>query len=240
MNNSNFIGYFDHSLLAQQFSAGHLPRHDVYEVCGETVIRIKDLLLPAEIDAIIADSQGRNQIPVGLDGYYKTYKPGDFICSRRSTFYDQNLADLMFSRMHHMMDARINPYEPGAQVYHPAGVNAAMRLIEYTTSGFLVPHYDLPYRASDVETTLYSMVVYLQAGDSDAGTRFIKEYRSDDLSDWDRAANDSEVLLDCRMKPGEALIFPHGLLHEGLRTESSKMIMRTDVVYNSENEHAKH
>jgi hypothetical protein len=238
MNNSNFIGYFEHSLPSNVLVAGHLPAAEIFQVSNDAVIKVTNLLLPGELDALVANSKGRDQVSVGLDGYYKTYKEGDFVCSKRSTFYDQNLADLMYERVAYLMKERMNPYEDEAVAFKPFGVNPAMRMIEYTTSGFLVPHYDLPYRESDEKTTLYSMVVYLQAEGHDAGTRFIKEHRGSDRSDWERPALDSEVLLDCRMKAGEALIFPHGLLHEGLRTESAKMIMRTDIVYSRENKHA--
>jgi hypothetical protein len=230
---SKLVGYFAHDEeLESRFAVLPLSSmtHEQFDVAGEQITVIRDLLAPDECQALMEALEGQRQVPVGDDGYAQHYLPGQPVCSGRATMYSESIAQRLFQRIQSLLRPAPNRYGQGEQLL-PCGVNPALRFIDYPSAGYLVPHYDFPYKASERSLTLYSLVLFLTSNVDEGGTRFIREYRENDDSDWLRPATKDEVLACVYPRAGCALLFPHHVLHEGQATRTRKTIIRTDILY---------
>lgn len=230
---SMLVGYFAHdSRLEDQFSVQAPPfmriRH--VPIQGEKVSLIQDFLHPDECQALLDALSETTKVPVGDDGYAKHYRDGEPIRSGHATLYSETLAQRLYARLRAHLKPAANRYGDGA-ILTPVAINPAMRFIDYPGGGYLVPHYDFPYRESESCLTLHSLVLFLTTNQGEGATRFIQEYRENDERDWTRIAAEHEVLASFEPKAGSALLFPHHLLHEGQATTQRKTIVRTDILY---------
>lgn len=231
MDTSRFVGYFEPSVNLTELMGDSKPIIQKHAVGNEVVYRLDGFLSQFELEALLDEVDSHHQVPVGKDGYVKNYSAGDELCSLRSTIFSPALADVFFCRIKTILSKMTNPYFCEDQTFAPVGVNPAMRFIDYPAGGWLVPHYDFPYRVSNEEMTLFSLVVFLSSNDVDGATRFIRDHRNNDDSDWDRKAREDEVLLSLNPRAGDAILFPHKLLHEGQLTSCRKTILRTDIMF---------
>jgi hypothetical protein len=230
---SKLVGYFAHDDALESRFAVVPPStmtHEQFDVAGEQITVICDLLAPDECKALMEALEGQRQVPVGNDGYAKHYQPGQPVRSGRATLYSDSIALRLFQRIQPLLRPAPNRYGK-LELMLPYGVNPAMRFIDYPSAGYLVPHYDFPYKASEQSLTLYSLVLFLTSNTEEGGTRFIREYRENDDSDWLRPATEDEVLACVYPRAGSALLFPHHMLHEGQATRTRKTIIRTDILY---------
>ena len=236
MDKSNFVGYFDiDPVMVSRFGNDAVTDIELKKVNGESIFRLKNFLSSDEVTSLISSVDSHPQVPVGRDGYVKNYQAGDDVCSLRSTIYSEDLSGIFYERLRHCVFDRNNIYVSSACVFYPVGVNPAMRFIDYPGGGWLVPHYDFPYKASENEMSLLSLVVFLTSNDEGGATRFVKEYRDGDDSDWSRKAEEREILMTLNPEAGDAILFPHHLLHEGQLTKERKVILRTDIMYQGAN-----
>lgn len=229
---SNLVGYAPHSAsLENAFGLAPTAQAVAHTVGSHEIMLIENFISNDECKAILNELSQHAKVPVGQDGYASHYQPGSTICSGRSTLYSEGLAAVFFERIRTWIKSTSSPYHATEQRFAPDGVNPALRLIDYSSGGYLVPHYDFPYRESDSRLSLYSVVVFLTTNEEEGATRFVREYRKDDDSDWSRQALEDEVLFSVNPVAGSALIFPHNILHEGQSTSRRKTILRTDVMY---------
>jgi len=183
---------------------------------------IKNLISKEEITTLLNIYEQQKKIPVGLDGIVSHYKEGDMICSYRATLFSKDLANQIFSR--------IREFIPVVNGWEPLGINESFRYIDYVREGVLIPHYDGGYTDGEGNTSFITLVIYLIQGE-DGQTEFIREYRENNADDWDRMANEDEIIETANTKNGDALLFPHHTLHQGAKTSSRKVIIRTDIMY---------
>jgi len=225
-----FIGYFDiissdehlFDKLTEVNLVGNGFKKNIYE--------IENIISQDEIELLLKLQKDNSTIPVGIDGIAKNYVKGDKVHSYRSTFYSESIAEILFKRIQHKLSLMTSAYENSHDLFKPVGLNPAFRFIDYTQDGFLVPHYDFPYKKNDNVLTLMSLVIYLTSS-LDGKTRFIREHRINDYSDWDRKAKTEEILFAVSPKAGSALLFPHNILHDSETVDSNKVILRTDVLF---------
>lgn len=234
MDTSRLVGYFEPSVNLADLMGDSKPAIQKHVVGAEIVYRFDGFLSQCELEVLLNQVRSHQQVPVGKDGYVKNYSEGDELCSLRSTIFSPALAEVFFCRVETILSKMTNPYFEDPRTFAPVGVNPAMRFIDYPSGGWLVPHYDFPYRVSNEEMTLFSLVVFLSSNAVDGATRFIRDHRSNDDSDWDRKAREDEVLLSLNPRAGDAILFPHKLLHEGQMTSCRKTILRTDIMFTKE------
>lgn len=232
MNISNFIGYFELSKNIDDVfkKANNKMNYKKFSINKEDVFLIEDFLNPDEVDFLINEMKNNENVPVGIDGIAKNYIKGEKIHSYRSTIYNEDLANKLYERIKFLLQSRINIYESHEELQH-YNINPSFRYINYSNDGVLVPHYDFPYKKSENDLSLVSLVLYLTDNKDGGATQFIKECRENDTSDWKRVAKESEVLLSFEPKAGSALIFPHKMLHQSLLSKEEKTIIRTDIMF---------
>lgn len=199
-----------------------------------------NILKPEEaqqiLDYLPPPSEWKN---VGRDGYENSLDDGPG--SSRATCNSPYLAELLWSRLKNCLpviritDGMTCSDTENDRIWRPVGVSNLMRFIRYEDGGELVPHYDRTFVYNNNRRTLMSIVIQLEG--HDGATTFIKDSQSDreyvwrHKEDWSRMASDEEKIISIDPKPGQALVFDHGLLHQGEKVSGRKTIIRTDVIF---------
>ena len=230
----NLVGYFSIEKEDEEIFHNRNKSDINYSfkyVDNKKIYELENIMTNEEINILKKLQNSNNKIQVGIDGYVKNYKSGDTCHSLRSTIYSDYIANILFERIKHLLSDIKSPYHEGNDLFTPIGVNPAMRFIEYTNNGLLIPHYDFPYVKNENELSLLTLVMYLTDTDDGGATRYIKEYRHNDYSDLLEPALEKDVLYQCQPKIASGLLFPHQMLHDSQSTKNDKIIIRTDVMY---------
>lgn len=193
----------------------------------------------------LPDVNGDTWEAVGIDGRNYTHpewKEGSPIGSYRASIFHQGLADELWRQLKTCLPSirltdQMTPTDTdNSQIWRPVGVADLMRVIRYEPGGVLIPHYDLTHVFDTNRRTLMSLVINLTEGEGP--TSFLHEpqrhlpHDMRDNSDWKRVANPEEIIVSVEPKVGQALVFDHGLLHQGTPVwNQSKVIIRTDVIF---------
>jgi prolyl 4-hydroxylase len=128
----------------------------------------------------------------------------------RAAIEDFNLADALWRRVLHAIPRKIE----GKTV---VGLNERLRFYRYTPGQSFSPHTDGYFLRANGERSLLTLILYLNDDYTGGETRFFQP----------------EKLIVPRR--GQALLFSHGLWHEGLPvTSGCKYVLRTDVIYKAE------
>lgn len=207
----------------------------------------ESIVTGSEKDYILSFLEETSWQPVSITGMQGNYEPGDPIGSWRASSFQEAYAKALFARISKFIpqvkhcDDSANTDWDGHEKWIPVGVNPLLRFIKYTDGGYLVPHYDAPYVASDEERTLASVVIYL---DNDAtmtggAVQFLNDPQSNipvhlrNLDDLTEESKAEDVIVSLHPKPGSALVFDHRILHESQRISGpgQKTIIRTDIMY---------
>lgn len=205
-----------------------------------------DLILPEEAERILRTLPPQEAWEaVGVDGRNYThpeYVEGAPIGSYRASTFDEVFAEDLWERVKGCLPSiritdEMTPTDTdGNRVWKPVGVANLMRVIKYLPGGMLVPHYDLTHKFDANRRTLMSLVIQLTPGKG--ATNFLHEpqaalpHEARDNSDWLRSANPEEIIVSIEPKVGQALVFDHGLLHEGSPVlDSEKVVIRTDIIF---------
>lgn len=109
-------------------------------------------------------------------------------------------------------------FVPAVMREHRAvGLNERFRIYRYVPGQRFAWHADMPFHRNHAELSLLTFMVYLNTGYEGGATRF----------------EGLKVVGNL----GQALVFQHGLLHEGAEvTKGVKYALRTDVMYRKMNE----
>lgn len=184
---------------------------------------IKNLISVEEKEKLIGLYKKQEKIPVGIDGIVSHYNENEVVQSYRATLFSKTLAFQIYER--------IKGFIPNFKGFEPIGINESFRFIDYQDSGALIPHYDGSYIRNNKEKSLLSLVIYLKSGET-GKTQFVKENRDNhNYQDWDRMANDFEIIETVKSEECSALMFEHEILHQSEKVTGNKIIIRTDVMF---------
>jgi len=168
---------------------------------------IPDVMSPAECADEIAriEQLGPAAAPITTSRGFEM-RP-DVRNNERVMFDDVALAARLFARIR----GALPPVLAGMRA---VGANERFRCYRYTPGQRFAPHYDGAFTRSAQETSLLTLIVYLNEDFAGGRTAFL---------DFD---------LEAIPKTGTALVFQHRLLHEGCIVQSGvKYAMRSDVMY---------
>lgn len=242
--NKYFINEFDlqKNIINEIISNNHQTTIEDLFV-KDLSFKINKLLTDQEVNLINNNINSKEWIPVGIDGVKKNYKINDVIGSYRLSCYEENLANALWERIKkHFPSVRImkedSPTEwDNHKEWEPIGINPLFRFIRYTNIGMLIPHYDAPFIENNEIRSLNSLVIYL-TNNQEGGTRFIKDHQSSlplhqrDYSDWNKEADNEDILISIYPSKGDAIVFDHRILHDSERINmETKIIIRTDIMY---------
>jgi len=183
-------------------NVSHQMRHT--EV-AQGIFTIEQLLEPLECEVLVrrAESQGFESAPIITATGTKVQ--ADTRHNDRCVFDDAALAQTLWQRAR----TCVPPVMSGRQAL---GLNERFRLYRYAPGQRFAWHADVPFRRENGEMSLLTFMVYLNAGYEGGATRF------------EAAKVTGEI--------GLALVFQHGLIHEGSEVvQGVKYALRSDVMY---------
>ena len=169
---------------------------------------VPGVLSPDAGAALIARIDGLGFAPAPITTSVGFVMRPDIRNNTRVIFDDAPLAAALFER--------VRPHVPAEMCggRRPVGANERFRAYRYEPGQRFAPHFDGAYVRDRREASLLTFMVYLNEGFGGGETDFL------DLA--------SSVVP----RTGTALLFQHGLLHEGCRVTSGvKYVLRTDVMY---------
>jgi hypothetical protein len=102
--------------------------------------------------------------------------------------------------------------DPSIARWEAVGCNPRMRVYSYGMGASFSEHEDEPWRPDALHRTMLTVLLYLPCGGCEGGETVIEGYV-------------------VPVVEGRAVVFDHGLLHEGKPVErGQKLTLRTDVV----------
>ncbi len=164
-----------------------------------------DVLSMDECESQILRAQNQGFEAAPIITAYGTVVQSEVRNNDRCMFDDVALAALLWARV----SSVVAPTMHGRAA---VGLNERFRLYRYGVGQQFDWHADTPFRRADGVLSLLSFIVYLNEDYSGGATRF--------------------ETAKVQGTTGQALVFSHGLLHEGAQvTGGVKYVLRTDVMY---------
>ena len=224
------------------FDINHISKRK--NILENNIFLIENIFHKKEILNILNRVNMFKPVSVGLNGILKDYKEGDYIGSYRRSLFNENYSNIVWNRIKNLFDPVYNFNEfscvdwDNYNTWKPIGINPLWRFIEYKKSGSLIPHYDAPYIQNDNIRSLFTIVIYL-TNNKEGTTRFLKDnsinlpYNKRNYDDKEKVANKNDIIIDVEGISGNALVFPHRILHDcgQLLNENYKHIIRTDIMF---------
>lgn len=172
-------------------------------------VLIDDVLTPAECDALIRriDSLSPTVAPITTSRGFEM-RP-DVRNNERVIFDDIELAARIYDRLAPHVPRQHEDFQ-GA----PVALNERFRGYRYSPGMRFAPHFDGAFVRNPTEKSELTVLLYLNGDFTGGGTNFC---------DWD---------VNIQPKRGQALLFDHGVRHEGVEvTSGRKYVLRSDVMY---------
>lgn len=203
----------------------------------------RELLTPSEQNYLREKAIANGMPPAAKDDRLRT-------CSR-TEFMDEDLAQQIWTRLQGLVPERVVVDEDGEEIGLPAtepilygtwracGVNPMFRIVKYAGDGVghFGPHRDGAFEKSLGERSLLTINGYLNELPKGVGgcTRFVNanlEIQTDNLGRF--TTPESAVQHRVRPEAGAAVVFFHGLMHDGEPLAVGappKWLFRTEVMY---------
>jgi hypothetical protein len=192
---------------------------------------VKGLLTPSECEHWIRRSEERGYVPATLgEGQVRPR----FRSSQRNMLDSPELAGQVFRRLHVHLPKLLD----GRKL---CSLNERLRFLRYDSGERFQPHQDGVYtRPDNSESSRLTLMLYLNDGggaDFDGGeTNFLlmgpRRHGSGRQSKPQKGSPQNLGKASVVPCAGDALVFSHGLLHEGAAVvQGRKYCVRTDVMY---------
>eukprot|EP01080_Neovahlkampfia_damariscottae_P012844 gene12844-7193_t len=117
-------------------------------------------------------------------------------------------------------------------VWKPVRVNEGFKFTKYEKGQYFKPHIDGLMHLKKNESTIHTIIVYLNDGYEGGNTQFIKVPEGGFKEFLENSNENYEVLESYEPKLGSCLIFPNYNCHAGDKlTKGRKYILRTELVF---------
>eukprot|EP00049_Salpingoeca_infusionum_P005511 m.93018 g.93018 ORF g.93018 m.93018 type:complete len:791 (+) comp12994_c0_seq3:163-2535(+) len=117
-------------------------------------------------------------------------------------------------------------------VWVPIRLNECIKFGRYLPGEKFAPHVDGPWIPRSDETSIMTVIFYLNHDYEGGETQFLEKPDSLPTTAAEAAQVATAPLLSYKAQVGSVLIFPHDMLHQGLPVLSGvKHIMRTEIMY---------
>jgi len=191
-------------------------RHHRLDFSNALAWTVDDVLTAAECDALIERTEaiGYSAAPV-TTARGPVHLP-DVRNNERVMLDDPGLAGILFERLRFRVPASLElpGGSSGVSAWRAVGANERLRFYRYGPGQRFAPHHDGAFVRDAGEQSFITLMVYLNDGFEGGETRFL---------DLERTVVP---------RTGSALLFQHGLLHEGAAvTRGTKYVIRSDVMY---------
>lgn len=244
VNTQNMVGLFSLNQLPVSFFREKQIEKKVFNVQNNEIISLSNVLSEEECEWLINQTKNQHWLPANIYGKQKDFDHNkDVAQSHRLSVYNQILAYTLFNRIGQFInniktfDCPLPIIANNNPVWIAKSINPLFRYIRYQPGNSLIAHYDDTYEYHQHKKTLMTMIIYLD--NNSAQTRFIHDKQIDlpdnqkDYSDWNNLAQDNEVLLTIPARLGDVVLFDHRVLHDATQPDSTKHILRSDIVFTS-------
>lgn len=244
INLDNIVGLFKTNNLPMSFFKDKEIKKTVFNVQNNEIIHLSQVLSEEECQWLISQTKNQTWLPANLYGKQKDFNATtDTAQSHRLSIYNQALAYTLFNRIGKFIknikqfNAPMPIISNNCPLWTAKSINSLFRYVRYQPGHSLIAHYDDTYQYHLYKKTLMSMVVYLD--NNSAQTRFINDKQANlfdnqkDYSDWDSLAQNNQVLLNIPAKMGDIILFDHRVLHDATSPDTTKHILRSDIVFES-------
>lgn len=196
-----------------------LPQREELNVPNARCFILRNFFSLAECDFFIKSCEklGFTQLS---DKFPSGYRIND-----RILFLDEYIADGMWNRLEPCLSGadalRIRPIGFGNEgKWLPIRLNECIKVMRYNPGGHFSPHFDGPWVPREDESSIYTLLVYLNDDYIGGHTVFLDEN------------NPIKELSVVRPETGVALIFNHDCLHKGEPVlQGTKYLLRTEIMF---------
>ena len=172
------------------------------------ILEIADVLSLEECQALITKIDAMDPYVAPINTAFGPQLHTDVRNNERVMFDDEDLAGRLFDKARDRVPDVVLSLKL-------VSANERIRCYRYKPGMRFAPHRDGSFRRDDSEQSLYSYLVYLNAGFKGGETRFFTE---------------PEIAV--KPEVGKGLLFQHSIIHEGaLVTEGVKYVARTDLMF---------
>jgi NAD+ synthetase len=236
-----FVGLFEIQQLPSFFINKPTVITKSFNVQNNNILKLENVLSSQECDWLL--NQSKNQQWINANKYGQVNKSDTDTFSQRLSIYNELLSYVLYQRISPFLDSIKIFNQPfpiisnEKNIWCPVNLNPLLRFIKYKKGHSLVTHYDDTYSYNLFKKTLLTVIIYLN--DSNAKTRFIYDKQHilndslKDFNDQNSLSDDNLVLLEFSAKKGDVLIFDHRVLHDATSPEDEKIIIRSDIVFES-------
>ncbi|SDZ72401.1 2OG-Fe(II) oxygenase superfamily protein [Variovorax sp. YR266] len=166
---------------------------------------IDRLVDPAECDALVQRAEKNGFEPAPIITARGTRVDTTTRDNDRYVFDDSTLSETLWLRARDLLPVAMNGRKA-------VGLNERFRLYRYRPGQRFKWHSDAPFNRPNGEISLLTFMVYLNSGYEGGATRFESAKVAGNL--------------------GQALVFEHGLIHEGAEVlKGIKYALRSDVMF---------
>uniref|UniRef100_A0A7S4W0D2 Fe2OG dioxygenase domain-containing protein n=1 Tax=Ditylum brightwellii TaxID=49249 RepID=A0A7S4W0D2_9STRA len=215
---------------------------------NESIWTVDDLLTREECDKLknTAEKEGMDDI-----GSASTFSRSVYRDCLRAELDDKSLADAVWKRLRDKVPQKVWVGNDHAEIpgvkndeemhgcWEPCGINHHWRVCCYPGRGHFSPHRDGDYIVNKNERSLLTINGYLTALPPNCGgaTRFMTDEQTASFKDEEGRFAPMPGSITHRVeanKAGKAVIFFHGLMHDGeplVDNSPPKWLFRTEVIY---------
>ena len=135
------------------------------------------------------------------------------------------MADAIFNRIEPLLTRndviRVRPIGFGNEgTWRPIRLNECIKIVKYTSGGHFTPHFDGPWVPREDESSVFTVLIYLNTEYTGGETKFIAE------------EDTTHVYHQVAPSVGMGLVFNHDCFHEGTPVLSGvKYLLRTEVMF---------
>ena len=197
----------------------NIKREELVNIPNGHCFILNNLLTPEECDFYIKECEkvGFSCLADQFPSYYRI--------NDRVLTLSFEMADAIFARMEPLLTRndviRIRPIGFGNEgTWRPIRLNECFKIMKYTSGGHFTPHFDGPWVPREDESSVYTVLIYLNTEYAGGETKFLDE------------DNPKHVYHQVTPSVGMGLVFNHDCFHEGTPVLSGvKYLLRTEVMF---------
>eukprot|EP01080_Neovahlkampfia_damariscottae_P003844 gene3844-7004_t len=178
-------------------------------------------LKPSECSNLIQHANS-----AGFSAIDKEY-PKNYRNNKRLVSYATITSQTLWTRLQNLLKEnefdKITPFGYGHEgIWRPIGLNPCFKFSVYEEGDFFAPHFDGIYIPFENQTSIMTLMIYLNDDFEGGNTIFHSE---------------KNQTLKIEKSIGKAILFNHDILHEGEKvTKGKKYILRTEIMFQRTNE----
>ena len=196
-----------------------IERKDLTDIPNSHCFTLNNLLTAGECEFYIQECEkvGFQTLSSKFPAYYRV--------NDRVLTLSHEIANALFSRITPLLTRhdviRIRPIGFGNEgTWRPIRLNECIKIMKYSSGGHFAPHFDGPWVPREDESSVYTVVIYLNTNYTGGQTKFIDEH------------DVKRVYHEVQPRVGMGLIFNHDTFHEGTPVLSGvKYLLRTEVMF---------